>query len=133
MSVLETLQVGIVVDFNTYATAQSNTYKSVKVLAILDAESAIMMGLDAPSMHAKIYPTLPIGSINDYRKYQYIRIQHANGLTECIGVPWIVPASLVVKQSSKITVVFEDVRPEDVEKIRIMSVMNGYTPQISIE
>lgn len=133
MSVLETLQVGQVVDFNTFATAQSNTYKSVKVLGILDSDSAMLLGLDAPSMHAKIYPTLPAGSINDYRKYPYIRIQHTNGTTECIGVPWIVPASLIVKQSSKITVVFEGVGPEDVEKIRIMSAMNGYDPLITIE
>lgn len=133
MSVLETLQVGLVVDFTTFATAQFNTYKSVKVLAILDSDSAMMMGLDAPSMHAKIYPTLPAGSINDYRKYQYIRIQHPNGQTECIGVPWIVPASLIVKQSSTITVVFENVGPTDVDKIRQMSLLNGYDPKITIE
>lgn len=132
-NVMELLAIGKVVDFSTFATITSNIYRSVKVVGILDAASAIALGLDAPAMHAKVFPTLPEGSINDYRKYPYVRIQHPNGSYESIGIPWIVPATIVVKQSSVITAVFEGVGPGDVEKIRQMAALNGYSPTITIE
>lgn len=132
MSVISS-SIGKTVDFTTFSQASANTYRSVKITAILDHNAAISLGLDAPAEHAKIYPTLPPGSVDDYRKYAYVRIQHTNGSFECIGIPWIVEASLVIKQSSRITVVFENVGPADVEKIREMSVLNGYSPVITIE
>lgn len=95
-----------------------NNFNGVKMVAIYGAEKARREGVDIESLHANIYPTLPAGlTEDDPYSYSYFEIQQPNGDYKVIGVPWIKSETLVVSSTSRVTMVFDDVTPIDVERM----------------
>lgn len=120
-------EIGAVYDFITYAPSILGTYKNVRVEGIVN-HTASRYYIDPAAMHANVYSTLPEGTINDYRQYNYLMVKTTSNNIYALGLPWIDGDSVVRKSFQKAYVTIEDVGPEDVEKIRLALVSNGYTP-----
>lgn len=102
------------------------SYKRAKILAIVDADSTPYFGLDAAAMHANVYPTLPGGVPNDHRAYMYLKLKLASGQITCVGIPWIVDASMVVETTRKIQITVDNVTPEQQNLIVQALSANGF-------
>lgn len=117
MSIYDKFSINDVVSFDVYPTAiLGSGYKNVKVLAILDADSARGF-IDPRTMHAQVYPTLPDGTPNHFDDYSYLKVKMANGTVTAIGAPWIRSESLVVVSSTKIRITADNVPPEKHAKV----------------
>lgn len=130
MQVNEYFSIDDVISFNVYPSAiLGNSFTRVKVLAVLDADSAKLFGIDPIALHAAIYPTLPTESKNTYKKYndyKYIKIQMPNGTISAIGLPWMNMESVVVVESTtaRFTVALDS--PTDIDEILAILNANGY-------
>lgn len=130
MQVNEYFSIDDVISFNVYPSAiLGNSFTRVKVLAVLDADSAKLFGIDPIALHAAIYPTLPTESKNTYKKYndyKYIKIQMPNGTISTIGLPWMNMESVVVVESTtaRFTVALDS--PTDIDEILAILNANGY-------
>lgn len=81
-----------VYDFEVYApTILGTAFKRVEILGYFPFETAALLGGDLQPLHAEIYSTgtLPVGTPNDPRQYQYYRIRKPDGSTAMIGEAWI--------------------------------------------
>lgn len=103
-----------------------NNFKNVKVMGIVDADTARMLGLDAPAMHANVYPTLPQGTVDAYDEYLYVRVKHRNGEQSILGLPWIKTSSVQLLDYSTVMVKIGNVNVGDVERIVQALVANGF-------
>ena len=136
MSINTQLNVGQRLSFEVYPTAiLGNNFRDVMLDSILRAQTAINFGTDIHSLHAKIFPTLPAGMVpDDPFGYQYLRIIHANGEAQVIGIPWIRPETFSVSRGGRLTLVFEDKTPSDLDMItNSLSAINQRPMQIMKE
>lgn len=119
--------IGSVYSFDTYAQQLLSTnFKNVTILAIMDCDTATASGADTVSLHANIYPYLPPGTINDRRKYNYVKVKTTTGQVTFLGIPWINEATVVLVESKTITVTIPNVNVNDVSKIRNALSVNGF-------
>ena len=61
-------------------------------------------------MHANVFATLPSGSVDDFRKYNYLRLELENGNITFVGIPWIIANSVQVISNQDLvinTITFE--------------------------
>lgn len=99
--------VGDVINFSVFQPAILGTkFYNVKVLAVLDADTAKLMGVDTIALHAALYTYFePESNKTLYKKhtdYLYIKIQMPNGTVTAIGLPWMDMATVqVVTPSTK--------------------------------
>lgn len=115
------------VSFEVYPSLiLGNNFNNVKVMAIIDSDTARMLGLDVPVMHANVYPTLPEGSVDRYDEYLYVRVKHSNGQQSILGLPWIRTASVMVLDYTSVTVKVGNVNPGDSEKVVQALAANGF-------
>jgi hypothetical protein len=115
------------VSFEVYPSLiLGNNFKNVKVMGIVDADTARMLGLDAPAMHANVYPTLPQGSVDAYDEYLYVRVKHSNGQQSILGLPWIKTSSVQVLDYTNVMVRVGNVNPGEAEKILEALAANGF-------
>lgn len=117
-----------IVSFNLYpASIITTTFERVKILAILDADSALAMGIDVQSQHINVYPT--IAEIdrpeNNFRSYQYLKLKLPNGDITAIGIPWI-NGAITIHTNQRVRADIDDVGPQDLDKIRKVLIANGY-------
>lgn len=132
MSAMSKMKIGDTVSFDVYPASIIGTkFKQCKVLAFLDAESAVNW-IDPAAMHINVYPTLPTGTPNRYNAYSYIKVRLANGVTTCVGDPWIKADTVKVVTSNRLQVILEDVNPEDAQKVANILLQNGYA-NISVD
>lgn len=130
MQVNEYFSIDDVISFNVYPAAiLGNSFTRVKVLALVDADTAKLFGIDPIALHAAIYPTLPTESKNTYKKYtdyKYIKIQKSNGDITALGLPWMNMESVVVIESTtaRFTVALDS--PTDIDEILALLNANGY-------
>jgi hypothetical protein len=125
--ILDKMNINDVATFDVYPSALLGTqFRQCTVLAIWDFETTRAMGFDPAAMHVKVFDTLPAGTPNDPTKYTWLKIKLISGETTAIGVPWIKADTIQVVTTSTITVVYTNVSPDDVAKIRIMNANNGY-------
>jgi len=101
-------------------------FSNVKVKAILDAESTFQW-IDPISRHANVYPTLPPGVPNDWRGYNYAKVELPDGQVTCVGLPWIDEGSIQIHVNTTIQVTLTNVEPTDLNRIRDLLVLNGYS------
>lgn len=119
--------IGKVVSFDVYpANIIGTVFDHVKFLALLDAESAYQY-IDPASMHASIYPTLPVGSPANYDGYLYAKLRLPSGETTCLGLPWIIDSSIVFEENLSFTVKVTDVSSSDYTRLRTALIANGFT------
>lgn len=115
------------VSFEVYPSLiLGNNFNNVKVMGIIDADTARMLGLDAPVMHANVYPTLPAGTVDIYDEYLYIRVKHSNGEQSILGLPWIKTSSVNVLDYTNVILKVGNVNPGDAERIVQALASNGF-------
>lgn len=120
-------QIGLTYNFDVYPVVLlGNNFKNVKVLAIMDRDSANTIG-DTQAMHVNVYPYLPSGTPNNPASYNWIKVRLASGQISVLGVPWINPESIVQVESRTAKVTIEDISADDLQGIRNALVTNGYT------
>lgn len=73
-----------------------------------------------------VFATLPEGSINDYRLYEYALIMKPNGKITAIGIPWIKANTLVVVGSVELQVTIRNKSVEDVDNLRRVLMENNF-------
>lgn len=100
-------------------------FKNFKLVAILDADTTRMLQFDPAAMHAKVYPTLPGGSIDDYLQYSYHKYLTPTGETFIVGAPWIKPGSIETVTSDYLLIKVLTT-PDQVSGVRSSLVSNGY-------
>ena len=123
--------IGKLVSFTVYPSAVLGTlFVRAKVLALLDAETAFQY-IDPPSLHANVYPMLPVGTPNQYDAYLYVKLRLQNGTVTCVGLPWIDAATIVEVSDLQYQIVVSNVNANDYERIRTALVANGF-PSITI-
>lgn len=105
--------------FEVYPTAiLGNNFQNVQLLAINDAETARRLGWDVDSLHATIYPTLPSGVVeDDPDSYPYVEIKTISGQRHIVGVEWIKPGTIETIVSGRVTMIFENRNPADIDRI----------------
>lgn len=127
MSDYSIFPIGATINFSVYPSAALGAnFKNLKVLGIVDHETTRFFKLDPAAMHAMVYSTLPAGTPNDYRSYSYLKLRHPNGDVQCIGVPWIIAATVSVVTTQTVEAKIFNVAVGDVEKIRQLLVAGGY-------
>jgi len=125
--ILDKMNIGDVATFDVYPAQLLGTqFRQCKVLAILDYDTCRALGFDPDALHVKVFATLPTGTENDPAKYQWLKLKLTSGETTVIGLPWIKPDTIQTTTTSTITVVYTNVAPEDMVKIRTMNANNGY-------
>lgn len=115
--------------FNVYAPNVLGTdFQNVKLLAIMDADTATRSGLDIYSQHRKIYPYVPaeVGMPDDPTQYNYIQIITQAGNRTILGMPWIDESSIEVVTAQTIVATIGGVTASDMAIIRQALAQNGY-------
>lgn len=126
--ILDKLNIGDIASFDVYPKDYlGNQFRQCVVLAILDADSVRYLGIEPETEHVKVYDSLPAGTPNDATKYQWLKLRLTNGDITAIGIPWIKADTITTTTTSTITVVYENVSPADVQRIRTMNANNGYS------
>lgn len=127
MSNFDLLKPKAVVNFDVYPAAiLGSNFNNVRVEAILDAETARMIGYDPWSMHVNVYPTLPEGTPNDPNDYLFVRLKLESGESTIVGLPWIREESIEQVSYTTISLKIPNVGPGDVEKVVKALSANGY-------
>jgi len=101
-------------------------FKNVRVDGIIDYATAQLLKLDTAAVHAQVYSSLPTGTPNDHRQYQYLKLTHPNGAVQCIGIPWIKLDTVAVVLSTAISIRVLQAVPGDVEKLRQVLAYAGF-------
>lgn len=112
---------GQYLSFTVYpATIIKTSYDKVKLLSVVDAESARLMGFDMQQMHINVFSSIPeaFRPANDHRSYQYVIVELANGTRDCIGIPWITGQEVETHATGTVTLKAHNVSPAHLEKIR---------------
>lgn len=119
-------KIGLSYSFEVWpANILGTDFKNVKLLAILDFESANAI-IQAKPMHVNVYPSCPVGTPNNPAQYTYLKILTASGQTTAIGVPWIKETSIREVQYQKAIVEIEPVALEDGPLIAAALIKNGF-------
>lgn len=117
---------GKVVSFQLYpAGIITDDFTNVKVVGTTTYEGAAAY-ISPPRLHAMVFATLPEGSINDYRLYEYALIMKPNGKITAIGIPWIKANTLVVVGSVELQVTIRNKSVEDVDNLRRVLMENNF-------
>lgn len=118
--------IGKIVSFSVYPAAILGTgFDLVKLEGIVPASAAFQY-IDAASMHANVYPTLPPGTPNRFDAYLYALIRLANGTMTCVGLPWIDNGTIAIASSTTFVVNITDVTPDDLQQLREALLYNGF-------
>lgn len=114
---IDSTMIGKTISFNTYAQVVLGAeFKRVKVKGILDVDSARYIS-DIERMAVAIYPALPKGTPNDYRKYQYVKLQMADGSFAVVANEWIKSDTVVVQENVSAVFDISNINASDVENI----------------
>lgn len=112
MQAIANTSLGDVVSFNLHQTnVLPIKYENVKLLGVLDFNT-VKDFIDPLALHAAMYPSLPEGTLNDPKKYYYLKIKYTNGGYGYIGIPWIKLDSVKVIGSGTLTITIENASPD---------------------
>lgn len=126
MTTLDSSLIGKVIQFETNAPAILGArYKDVKLLAILDAGTAVLFA-DILAKHVAVYPYLPEGVLDDYTSYNYVKLEMPDKSIMIMGVPWINEASVQVIVNTDIVVKLKGRSHDDVNLVRQALLANGF-------
>lgn len=100
-------------------------FKNITALGVVDYEIASKYA-DIYPLHAQVYPSLPNGTPNDPKAYNYLLLKTTAGNTLAIGIPWIKESTIVLVESRTIQVLVGGVSASDIQSIRNALVQNGY-------
>ncbi len=120
-------QIDQVYSFNVFPVALlGNNFQNVTVQALLDANTAQILGVDIQAIHRQIYPLLPPGTPSDPTKYTYLKVRLQSGAVSILAVPWIDDTTVSLVSSATIVVTIGNVSSLDQARIQACLVQNGY-------
>lgn len=124
------VQVGQRFSFEVYpVSVLGNNFQDVRLEGIISAQTAAAYGIDIQALHANVFPTLPSGTVpNDPFQYNYIRVRFPSGEYTVLGIPWIRSDTIVISTGGKVTMVFQDKTPTDIDNMLLALSANGYKP-----
>lgn len=127
-------KIGLNYSFEVYPAAiLGNDFKNVKLMAILDNDSANQI-IQTKPMHVNVYPYLPSGTPNNPASYNYLKVLTASGQVTCIGIPWIKESSIAVIEYKKMLIELDLVTLEDGPKAAAALIKNGFAnPKITFQ
>lgn len=118
--------VGNVYSFNTLApSVLGASFKNSKILGIVSYEVACTQ-INVDLMQRAIYPLLPVGTVDNPKKYTYLMIETESGSTTVLATAWIDQSSVSLVQSVTIHVTVPNVDSSDTIKIRDALRLLGY-------
>ena len=127
MLAISALPLNSTVSFDLHPAAiLGPSIKGAKVLAYLDAASTYYFNIDPVAQHVNVFPFLPPGTPNQFDAYPYIKLKLASGAITCIGLPWIVDASLAVATTRQMQITIDNVTPAGQNLILAALSANGY-------
>ena len=119
----EFLKSGNTVNFNTKTSILKTEYRGVKVLAVATADIASTIR-DVKSLHLQVKPYIP-GLPNLFTDYNYVIVQHENGMKDVLGLPWLLESSISLSSKKDYQLVLEGIEIDQVELIRQSLVNRG--------
>lgn len=113
--------------FNTRAPALLGAEVTRATLkGIVDYSVAVTL-INVDLQHRKIYPSLPPGTVNDPKKYNYLLFKTESGEMNVFAYEWIDDTSIQVVDSTTLTVVLPGVSTSDANKVRDALLLIGFT------
>lgn len=118
---------GQTITFEVYPSSVIGTrFKNAIVRSISDHTG--VTGFNPAVMHANVFATLPSGTVDDFRKYNYLRLELENGNITFVGIPWIISNSVqVVSNQNLIIEIPKYGSQENQEFIKRMLLNNSIT------
>lgn len=112
--------------FDIYPRVYFDTnFNNVTVMGTVGHEIAAKYA-DIYALHAQVYPTLPTGTPNDPRVFDYLMLKTATGSTTVIAKPWIKEDTIELIQAKTLVVTIDDVVASDISRIKNALLQNGY-------
>ena len=124
MADVSTLTPGQTITFELETKVLANEFKNCVYLGQVTYELAVTYD-DVDATHANIYSTLPAGTPNDPRQYNYILVKLPSGEKKPVGIPWIKDPVRVVT-TCVITVKFYDGSINDANDVKRALNARGY-------
>lgn len=104
-------------------------FQSVKVLAVLDAKTALEQGTDIYGLHRSVYPSLVAAGVtvpNDATQYNWVKLSLGGTSVQIIGIPWIDFATFEVVVFTSLDIHITGLSNGDVEVIKRQLAVLGY-------
>lgn len=121
------LQLNKVYSFDTLVPSLLGaTFKNATVIGMIDYQTALNY-INPDAMHARIFPYLPTGTVNDPTKYTYIIFKLESDIKTVLAYPWINETSIRLATTEYLKVTIKNAGPNDTVKIRNALVSLGYT------
>lgn len=116
---------GKIVSFEVYPSAiLGDNYRTVKLLSIVDFSTARMYS-DVANLAISVYPTLPVGTPKDYKRYNYLKVEFSNGEIDCVAIHWINLDTVQFHTDIVATVKIKLDNIDSVDKVRRLLVANN--------
>lgn len=119
---------GQTISFEVYPSAIIGTkFQNAIVRGLVDHSG--VTEFNPAVMHANVYPSIPTGKIvDDFRKYNYLRLELPNGSTVFVGLPWIIESTVQVISNQDLVITIPKYGDhEKREYIRRMLLNNSIT------
>ena len=105
-------------NFNTYAPSiLGSEIKNALILGVFDYSVASQFA-SPDTKHVQIFPFLPVGTIDDPKKYTYILFKSESGTKEVFALQWIDQATITKKTALTITIMVTGAQSGDERIIR---------------
>lgn len=119
--------IGMVISFQLYPSAiLTDDFTDVKLLGIVNHEGASLY-ISPAQKHATVFPTLPVGTPNDYRLYEYAIVRKPDGKVTAIGVPWVKAETLTIAQTVELLITVRNKSIDDIPRLRQILTQNRFT------
>lgn len=127
MSINFTDSLGQTIAFEVYPSSVIGTrFNNAIVRGVVDHSG--VTEFNPAVMHANVFATLPSGSVDDFRKYNYLRLELENGNITFVGIPWIIANSVQVISNQDLVINIPKYGSyENQEFIKRMLLNNGIT------
>lgn len=102
--------------------------RNVKLLAILDFNTAMTIKGDLHATHKRIYNFIKAnGVIDDPRSYLYCKFVDAQGAISVLGMPWINQNTMVETVSTGMYITIPNMGHESISKVSALLQSGGVT------
>lgn len=109
----------------TFDTYEGVRHKNLRFLSILDAQTVIALGFDAPAKHMQNYPYLPAGVPDTYSGYKYAKFMDANNDITYLGIPWVKPDSVTEVGVTTTRIIVRNADQPTLDSLRSMMIAHG--------
>jgi hypothetical protein len=117
--------VGKIITFNLHAPSiLGSGYTNVKVIGAVTSQIAKTY-TDILTQHAQVFSSLPPGTVDSYKGYDYLLIENSNGVIIPIGFPWI-QGTPVESESSLTTITFTNLSATQIRDIELILRSNNF-------